>query len=57
IPGTESLGSCSFFVYLRPAKNEKSGQSREAFSRSHGRIPSQWRWPNHWWYNSRFRAV
>jgi len=23
IPGTESPGSCSFFIYLRPAKNAK----------------------------------
>ena len=23
VPGTESPGSCSFFVYLRPAKNAK----------------------------------
>jgi hypothetical protein len=34
-PGLKVPGSYSFFVYFRPAKNEKSGQSRDALSRSH----------------------
>ena len=35
IPRTVSLGSCSFSIYLHPAKNEKSGQSREGFPGSY----------------------
>ena len=35
IPGTVSLGSCSFFVSLRPAKNVKKYAARDLFSGSH----------------------
>ena len=35
IPGTESPGSCSFFIYLRPAKKVENNAAREAFPGSH----------------------